>query len=151
MLSIPQHVVALLGRVLLSAIFLASGVNHILSWDRTLAVLGSQFSVLPGTVVAERSETLAPVLLTAAVAFLIGGGLMLLLGMFTRLGAVVLILFLIPATLMFHNFWVYEPSEADYTIQMIHFMKNLGLMGGLLAVLAFGPGWFAADTFIRRE
>jgi putative oxidoreductase len=69
---------------------------------------------------------------------LVGGGLSVLLGYKARLGALLLIGFLIPATLIFHtNF-----SEPQQEIQ---FMKNLGLMGGLLMVVAFGAGPVSLD------
>ena len=51
--------------------------------------------------------------------------------------------FVIPITLLFHNFW---PAPADqYQNQMGHFMKNFTIMGGMLMVWAFGPGRFAFD------
>jgi putative oxidoreductase len=85
------------------------------------------------------------VLLAGAVAFLLFGGLSVLLGIRARAGAVLLILFLIPVTLIFHDFW--NCSGQDRVFQSINFMKNVGLGGGLLMVLGFGAGELGLDAF----
>ena len=56
-----------------------------------------------------------------------------------------LFLFLIPTTLLFHNFWAY--SGADQANQMQHFLKNLAIMGGLLAIVGFGAGPLSCDSY----
>ncbi|MEO0868550.1 MAG: DoxX family protein, partial [Cyanobacteria bacterium J06642_11] len=66
------------------------------------------------------------------------GGISLIIGYQAQIGAILLLVFLIPATLMFHN------PIADPT-QMIQFMKNLAIMGGLLMVVAFGAGPISLD------
>ena len=83
---------------------------------------------------------LVHVWLAGAVTFLLLGGLSVLLGIRARGGAVLLILFLIPVTWIFHDFWSYGAQDPQYVPQMINFMKNTGLGGGLLMVLAFGSG-----------
>src|SRR5688572_32273361 len=94
-------------------------------------------------------ETWIPFFLWAAVAVELCGGLSVLFGYMTRLGALALFLFLIPVTLTFHNFWTYtDPKE--YQDNMILFMHNLTLMGGLLLVVTFGPGSLSADLKGRR-
>lgn len=126
MSRILESTAAPLGRVLLSAIFLMSGANKIMNWSKTAEHMegeGMQY---------------VPFLLAAAIVFEIGGGLSLLLGCWARLGAFLLIVFLIPTTLIFHDFWTYEGSEQQ--TQMINFMKNLAIMGGLLIVFALGAG-----------
>ena len=55
----------------------------------------------------------------------------------------VALLFMIPTTLLFHNFWAFE--GAQQTAQRIHFMKNLAIMGGILYVMAFGAGPLSVD------
>jgi putative oxidoreductase len=72
------------------------------------------------------------------------GGLSLLLGFWSRPGALMLFLFLIPTTLMIHNFWKYQGVQQQD--QMIHFLKNLALMGGLLVIAAYGPGPASIDN-----
>jgi putative oxidoreductase len=77
------------------------------------------------------------------------GGLSLLLGYKARLGALLLFLFLIPVTLTFHSFWTYtDPKEQQDN--MLFFMHNLTLMGGLLLVMTFGPGPLSVDLKGRR-
>jgi len=78
-----------------------------------------------------------------AIVLEIGGSLSLILGFRAKLGAVALLFFLIPATLIFHNFWAFEGAERQG--QMINFMKNVAMIGGLLLVLAFGPGRLSFD------
>ena len=55
---------------------------------------------------------------------------------------------LMPTTLLFHNFWALDGAEAK--TQMVNFMKNLAILGGLAMVFAFGPGRFSIDHRIRR-
>lgn len=120
-----------IGRVLLSLIFLLSGFSKITGWDQTAAYMASKgmFAV--------------PFFLTAAIVFEIAGGLSVLLGFKARLGAAALVVFLIPTTLIFHNFWAYEGMERQ--MQMIMFLKNLSIMGGLLVVVGQGAGACSLD------
>jgi putative oxidoreductase len=74
-----------------------------------------------------------------AIVIEIGGGLSLLLGYWTRAGAIALILFMIPTTLLFHT------NFADQN-QMIHFLKNLAMFGGLFYVAAYGAGPLSMDA-----
>src|SRR5215472_1654864 len=73
------------------------------------------------------------------------GGLSVLLGWRARLGALMLVAFLIPVTLTMHAFWaVKDPMMAQ--IQFTMFMKNVGLFGGALLVTHFGAGPFSLDA-----
>jgi len=139
-MSILQHLVALLARILLAVIFIWSGANQIiLSWGNTIQEL------------EDRNVPFPHVMLLLAVIAMLAGAMSLVLGLRARWGAVLLILFLAPTTLMMHDFWVHEPSTQAYTAQAIECLKNVGLLGGLLMVLAFGPGGFSADTFLRKR
>ena len=75
-----------------------------------------------------------------AILFEIGGGLSVLLGYYPRLGALTLLLFLIPTTAVFHR-------DFSNPAQVIQFLKNVAILGGLLAVLSAGGGEFA----LRRK
>ncbi len=120
----------LAGRILIAAIFLMSGLNKIMQPDATRAYMAQ--AGMPG------------LLLIGAIVLEVGGGLSLLLGAFTRWGGWLLFLFMIPATLFFHtNF-----SDPN---QMIHFMKNLAIIGGLLYVIEAGPGRISVDAKRRPE
>lgn len=120
-----------LGRLLLSLIFITSGINKILNFSGTAGYMES------------KGMPLVPLFLTAAIVLELAGGLSLLLGFKARVGALLLIVFLIPTTLIFHNFWALE--GADRQMQMIHFMKNLAILGGLLVVFGLGPGPVSLD------
>ena len=71
------------------------------------------------------------------------GGLSVLTGFKARWGALALVLFLVPVTAIFHNFWTLQGMEQQ--MQMIHFMKNLAIMGGLLSIVARGAGLASVD------
>jgi putative oxidoreductase len=126
-----ESLTALFGRIFLSAIFLMSGFAKITDWSGTAAHMDKE------------GMTAIPVFLAGAILLEIGGGLLILLGLWTRLGAAALIVFLVPATLIFHDFWTFEGQQRQQ--QMIQFMKNLALMGGLLMVAALGPGGYSFD------
>jgi len=116
----------LASRILLSAIFLLSGFGKIFDFANQAAYVGS---VLP-----------APTfMLIMAIIFEVGGAIFLLVGYKTRLGATLLITFTILATAFFHN------NFADQ-IQMIMFMKNLAIIGGLISIAVYGAGPMSVDS-----
>lgn len=114
-----------LGRLALGAIFLLSGLGKLAD--------------LPGTAAFMRSAHMpaVPFFLTGAIALEILGGLSVITGLKTRWGAVALILFLIPATVIFHGFWSFQGMERQ--MQMINFLKNVSIGGGLLYLFAMAP------------
>jgi putative oxidoreductase len=126
-----QNLGALLGRVLLALIFLVSGVGKVMDPAGTLGYMNSAH--LPA----------AQLLLWASAVVETGAGLALVLGWKARWGAAALFLWMIPVTAVFHNPWAGDPSQAG--MQMIHLLKNLGIIGGLLMLLAFGPGGWSVD------
>ena len=130
-------ILALAGRILLSAIFLFSGVHKITDWSGTAQHMAGQGMIA------------VPFFLAAAAAIELVAGLGLLLGCGTRISASALFLFLIPTTLVFHDFWTFEGQERQ--MQMIQFMKNLAIMGGLLGFAAAGAGALSIDRFLSRE
>ncbi|WP_216919856.1 DoxX family protein [Synechococcus sp. CCAP 1479/9] len=82
--------------------------------------------------IASRGIPLAPVLLAAAVVLMVVGSVLVISGVRSRLGAILLLLFLVPTTLLFHND-VADPQER------IQLLKNLSIMGGLLLVAERRP------------
>ena len=119
--------VALVGRVLLATIFVLSGFGKLADPAGTIGYIGA--AGLP----------LAPVAYAGAVAAELGGGIALVLGYRARLAAAALALFSLLAAIFFHaNF-------ADQN-QMIHFLKNVAMAGGLLQVVAYGGGRLSLDA-----
>lgn len=123
------------GRVLLSLIFVLSGAHKLTAWQSTAESMKSEGMVA------------VPVFLAGAVLLELGGGLSLLVGWRSRLAAAGLIVFLVPTTLIFHDFWTYSGEEQQ--TQMMHFMKNLAILGGLFCALGAGAGCCSFDA--RRE
>lgn len=133
---VPRAGTALVARVLMSAIFLLSG------FAKLTDPAGAQGYM--NMVGIPHSDVLVYV---AGVAELCGG-IALLFGFLTRIGALGLFVYLIPTTLIFHHFW--DISGAEQKMQMVNFMKNLAIMGGLLAIWAWGPGRFSIDYRMRK-
>lgn len=121
----------LVGRILLSAIFLMSGIGKIGSFTGTAGYMAS------------KGLPMAEVLLAITIVIEIGAALMIIGGFKARLGAAALFLWMIPVTFLFHNYWA-MPADQQM-IQQIMFMKNLGLMGGMLYIMAFGSGPMSID------
>lgn len=122
----------LVGRILLALIFVWSGLDKIGSFAGTAAYM------------AGKGIPLAELALVISIIIEIGGGLMLIVGWKARWAAAAIFLWLIPVTLIFHNFWAVEAAQAQG--QMIHFMKNLGIMGGVLYIMAYGAGPLSLDN-----
>ena len=122
-----------LGRLLLSLIFVASAAGKLSDWQS------------PAKMMAEKGVPAVDALLSIAIALEIFGGVMVLLGFHARVGALALLMFLVPVTLIMHNFWTIEEVPARME-QMINFMKNVSISGGLLMVLALGPGPLSIDS-----
>ncbi|PYU68623.1 MAG: DoxX family protein [Acidobacteria bacterium] len=129
--SISQGAVVVLGRFFFALIFLIAAPNHFTR--PTIA-----FSASQGVPMASIAVPLSGVLAIA-------GGLSILLGYRAKLGAWLIVLFLIPVTFMLHKFWtVQDPMMAQ--IQMILFMKNVSMLGGALLISQFGAGPFSLDA-----
>lgn len=111
----------LLGRILFSAIFLMSGMGHLTQSESMGEYAGSKGVPAPRLMV----------ILTGIIIIL--GGLSILLGAYVNVGALLLVLFLIPAALYMHDFWnIEDPQESQN--QQIHFMKNLSMAGAALLI-----------------
>jgi putative oxidoreductase len=120
------------GRFLLGLMFLVSGAGKIFGWSQTAGYMAS------------KGFRLVPFFLLGAIVLEAGGALLVILGYRTRLGAAMLILFLIPTTLIFHNFWAHDGM--DRQMQMVNFLKNLSILGGLLLVTVYGGGPLCLDA-----
>jgi putative oxidoreductase len=124
--KLAQQYGPLVGRVLLANIFLVSGFKKIGGFAATAGYMTS------------KGLPMADALLVATIIIELGGGLMLLAGWQARWAASALVLWMIPVTYVFHAYWGLPADQAP--MQFIQFQKNLAIMGGLLYVIAFGPG-----------
>jgi len=122
----------LVGRILLALIFFLSGLNKIFAWDFNTGYM------------AAKGMPMVAIFLVAAIVIEIGGSLSVILGYKARWGAVALIVFTIPASVIFHNFWALKGM--DQVLNMAMFMKNFSIIGGLLLVVAFGAGQLSMDN-----
>ena len=121
----------LAGRILIALIFVLSGFGKITGFEGTVGYIVSKGLPLP---------QLAAV---GAVIVELGGGIMLVLGWKARWAAAAMFVFTALAALIFHNFWAVPADQAQN--QMIHFMKNISILGGLLYVIVHGSGPLSVD------
>ena len=126
-----QGAVVILGRFLFALIFLMAGANH---FNKQTIGYAASHGVPLAAIAVPLSGVLA-----------IAGGLSILLGYRAKLGAWLIVLFLVPVSLMMHKFWtVTDPMMAQ--IQMILFMKNVSMLGGAVLISHFGAGPFSLDA-----
>jgi putative oxidoreductase len=114
-----------LGRVLLSAIFILSGLGKLPHFHDVAGMM------------AGKGIPLASVALVISLFIEIGGGLMVLTGFKARYAALVMAVWLIPVTLVFHHFWGIPAAQQQD--QMVNFLKNVAIMGGLLVLASASP------------
>lgn len=128
-----QGLVAVLGRIFLCTIFLLSAVGNKIP----------NFQAVAGAMTKEGVPA-SQLMLVGAIVFLIAGSVSVILGYRARIGAGLLLVFLVLATYYFHDFWTLSDPQAQQE-QTIQFMKNLGLMGAMLLVIANGTGPLSLD------
>ena len=125
--------VALAGRILIALIFLLSGIDKFVHYAPTLGYMQKAGLPFP-----EFLLVISAILETVA-------ALAIIAGWKTRWAAALLVLWMIPATLVFHN-----PAAGQEA--MIHFMKNVSMIGGFLMLCAAGAGRYSLDgPCIRPE
>jgi putative oxidoreductase len=145
-MSLIQGFVGFLGRFLLSLIFISSGIHQMLDWPEIQQEMTTMFSdwltLTVGIDYLQNIFSMAlsslSLLLSGAIFCQVIGGLCILLGIQVRFGAFLLLLFLLPVTVLFHHFWLLQGP--DRQTQMIEFMKNISISGGLFILLAYGKG-----------
>ena len=132
MSSSSESVVPLIGRVLISPVFILSGMLKVMNFSMELGYVTAAHLPFPRFSLA------------CAACIEILGGLAILTGFHARVAAWIVFVFLIPTTLMFHNFWAMQ--GAARMDNEAHFLKNLAIMGGLLFVATFGAGAYSIDS-----
>jgi len=127
-----QNPLALVSRLLLALLFLPAGLSKIGDFSGTVSYIGSAGLPLP---------EVAAVL---AIAVEVGGAVALIVGLGTRFAALALALFTLVATFAFHNYWAMPAEQVMMQQQM--FFKNIAVVGGLFALVAFGAGKLSLDA-----
>jgi putative oxidoreductase len=126
--------IPLIGRTLFSLIFICSGImGHMIGLSGTAAYAASKGLPMPTVLV----------LVSGIIALL--GGVSILLGYKAKLGALLIVVFLVPVTFIMHSFWT-ETDPMASQIGMAMFMKNIALIGGALLIAYFGSGPVSIDS-----
>jgi len=123
-----MHIVEILGRLLLSAIFLINGIGKIFNYEGTIQYM-ENFDV-PGYLIipAITVEILFPILL--------------ILGYYTKFSALVLSLFTLVLAVIFH-------TDFSNQMQLMSFLKNIAIAGGFLIIFVYGPGKYSLDHKLK--
>jgi putative oxidoreductase len=125
-MKLDHPIIPLLGRLLMSYIFITSGLAKVFSWGANVQYMSTRH--LPAI----------PILLALAAVIEIGGSICLITGYQSRAAALVMFGYMIVLTLTFHNYWAFSGNLAG--LQETHFRKNLAIMGGFLMLAYSGPG-----------
>jgi putative oxidoreductase len=136
---LSNAVFPLISRLLISPIFVQGAFGKILGWDGQASYMQSHQLPLQ----------LIPAMLGVALLIEAGGVLCLLVGWQSRAAAFIMFLYLAAVSVLLHNFWAVHGASAGG--MQTQFLKNVGIMGGLLMIAANGPGKWSLDSFGRRR
>jgi len=136
--AVWNDTICLLGRILIGGIFVQSGFHKLMGLDAFAASLAR--NGIPAAI----APALAPI--GAGVEFV--GGLAVVFGLMTRYAAVLMIVFVIVATLISHRFWALEGAERR--AQTVQFAKNVAIIGGFLFDFVTDGGRLSLDRWRRR-
>ena len=114
-----------------------SGAGKLFAFTETAAMMGGIGFPAPG------------LFLACAILIEVGGGILLLVGYKARWAALALVVFLIPATLIFHAAHLADPVQGQQ--QMIEVLKNLAILGALVKFVADGAGAYALDNLLTAR
>ena len=123
-----MHIVEILGRILLSAIFLINGIGKIFNYEGTIQYMENfdvpAYLIIPAIIV----EILFPILL--------------IIGYYTKFSALVLSLFTLVLAVIFH-------TDFSNQMQLMSFLKNIAIAGGFLIIFVYGPGKYSIDHKLK--
>ena len=125
-----MHIVELLGRIFLSALFLIEGIGKIFTQEQVVMYM-EDYSV-PG------------ILFIPAVALEILFPLLLIVGYKTKLAALVMFLFTLTVAIIFH-------TDFSNEMQLVFFLKDLAIAGGFMIIIAYGSNKFSLDHFLKSK
>lgn len=132
-----NDITTLAGRILISVMFLISGFFKVGAYAQIVGYAAAMHLPAPGVAIA------------VAAAIELACGLAILGGFKTKFAAWLLFLYLIPVTYFFHNFWAAQGQEQQ--TQLVNFLKNAAIMGGLLVLSVYGPGAYSADAKLAKK
>jgi len=123
-----KNILFLVGRIILGLYYINSGLNHFIQFKPM-----TEYTAAKGFPFPELGVIITGILLLV-------GGITILTGFFPYLGVLSLVAFFLPVTFIMHNFWAEQDQQMRMT-QMIHFLKNMGLMSSALMFLAIPEPW----------
>ena len=131
-----KDVADLIGRILLAIFFIYEGLDAILFFENHIDTM------------ANYGLTWMPkVLLSIGIIQILVGGIMVLTGYYANIGALLLLLYWVPFTFIVHSFWNDSPDvQRDSSLQ---FMHSLGIIGGLLLLVANGARKYSIKRLIH--
>jgi putative oxidoreductase len=148
-----QMPIAYIGRVLISVLFLLTAANELTDWQSTeqffllqmnkwMTLYADQGGI--SHLIGEIHDFLPTVLLIALVLKILGS-FFFIFNFFVRFGAFCLLAFLVPTTIIMHDFW--HLNGIDKALELSMFLKNLSVIGGLMVVLALGKRGSSSSVF----
>lgn len=133
-MSFGENISPLVGRCMIALLFAITAIDQVREWrDTTIYILSH--GVRP-----------AELALAFALVVQLGGALALILGFRTKLTALVLFIFTVSVSFLFHDFWKIEDAELARA-QMQLFARNMGIAGGLLLLVGMGAGRWSYDSW----
>lgn len=133
-MSFGENIAPLVGRCMIAAIFVLSGVQKLQNWQSSALYM------------AQHGVGVVQPLLALAIIVEIGAGLGLVIGFRTRLMALMLFAFTLAVSFVMHDFWTMgDPDLARTEAQL--FAKNMAIAGGLLVLVGLGAGRWSYDSW----
>jgi putative oxidoreductase len=129
--------ISAIGRLLIALIFIRAGINKLGSTAATIATMRNH------------GIPYSDILVWGAIAPELGGGLMLVAGLYARWVALALFFYTFSLALIFHHYWTVSDPTAART-DASSFFGHLSMMGGMLFVVAFGGGGYSVDALMTR-
>lgn len=128
-----ESLLILIGRVLLGGFFLWKAAEKVLHWHETNEAL------------RRKKIPYVSYILPVSMVFLVLGGLSVVLGVYARFGALLLLIYMVAHIYKLHAFWSLN-AGTERTLEKLMFMKDLAIVGGLFFVLAIGSGAFSVHA-----
>lgn len=123
-----MEILLLIGRIIFGGFFIMSGFNHFANVGMMAGYAGS------------KNVPAAPVAVIGTGVLLLLGGLSVVLGFLPVLGLLLLIIFLVPTSLLMHNYWTVQDPQMR-AAEQVNFLKNMALTGAALALMYGATSW----------